>query len=541
ATFLSIIWIGILVSPILSVVVTNNNNIHLDAFIQCLENESHVSDGYPFSEFILTPNNSSFDQVLHNRTNNLRYEQPTTRKPLLIVAPKSELNVPAVVTCARNNGLKMKIRSGGHDFEGISFTASFPFILLDMFNLNKVDIDIDTETAWVQSGATLGQIYYRIAEKSPIHAFPAGVCPSVGAGGHFSGGGYGVLIRKYGLSVDNIVDARVVDVNGRILDRESMGEDFFWAILGGGGSSFGVILSWKLNLVRVPKKVTVFNVNKDVNKPGVNHMLYKWQNIAHKLPNDLLIRVESSIYRTPENPYENPTIYASFISMFLGDRENLVKIMNKSFPELGLTRKDCKEMSWIDSTMFWHRIPDGTPREILLNYDIKHSAYRKIKGDFVKKPIPEAALPQIWEKMLQTGQVYMEWTPYGGRMDEIDESAVPYPHRKGNLFMIFYDLLWIEDGVDEFYLNKARELHQFMGQFVSDSPRESVLNYVDLDIGSSWEKYFKANFPKLVMVKTRVDPTDFFSHEQSIPTLYKLLENKDFKRGYSNLLRLPMS
>lgn len=268
ATFLSIIWIGILVSPILSV-VTNNNNIHLDAFIQCLENESHVSDGYPFSEFILTPNNSSFDQVLHNRTNNLRYEQPTTRKPLLIVAPKSELNVPAVVTCARNNGLKMKIRSGGHDFEGISFTASFPFILLDMFNLNKVDIDIDTETAWVQSGATLGQIYYRIAEKSPIHAFPAGVCPSVGAGGHFSGGGYGVLIRKYGLSVDNIVDARVVDVNGRILDRESMGEDFFWAILGGGGSSFGVILSWKLNLVRVPKKVTVFNVNKDVNKPGI--------------------------------------------------------------------------------------------------------------------------------------------------------------------------------------------------------------------------------------------------------------------------------
>ncbi|XP_021741870.1 berberine bridge enzyme-like 14 [Chenopodium quinoa] len=519
---------------------TNNivvgDDTTIDAFIQCLGKQSHPSN-YPISDVIYTPTNSSFQELLDNRIHNLRYQQSTTRKPLLILAPKSELNVPAVITCARANGLKIKIRSGGHDFEGISYTAPFPFILLDLFNLNSVEIDINVETAWVQSGATLGQIYYRIAEKSPVHAFPAGVCPTVGAGGHVSGGGYGALMRKYGLSVDNIVDARVVDANGKILDRDAMGEDFFWAIRGGGGSSFGVILAWKLRLVRVPPTVTVFNVEKDVDSPGVNHILYKWQNIAHKLPEDLLVRVESSPDPTTSG---NFSIKASFISMFLGDRESLLQIMDKSFPELGITRQDCKEMSWIDSAMFWHRIPQGTPREILLNYDIKHPAYRKIKGDFIKKPIPEAALPKVWEKIRQTGFLYMEWTPFGGRMDEIDESAVPFAHRKGNSFMIFYDLLWVEDGMNEFYLNKAKELYDFMGQFASDSPREAVLNYVDLDIGSSWEKYFKGNFPKLVMVKTRVDPTNFFSHEQSIPTLYMLLDNRDFKRGYNGLLRLPM-
>ncbi|KAE8123902.1 hypothetical protein FH972_018821 [Carpinus fangiana] len=120
---------------------------------------------------------------------------------------------------------------------------------------------MENESTWVESGATLGELFYRIAEKNKIHGFPVGICPTVGVGGHFSGGGYGNMMRKYGLLVDNVVDARIVDANGRVLDRESMGEDLFWAIRGGGGASFGVILSWKIQLVAVPEIVTVFIPN----------------------------------------------------------------------------------------------------------------------------------------------------------------------------------------------------------------------------------------------------------------------------------------
>ena len=100
--------------------------------------------------------------------------------------------------------------------------------------------------AWVQAGAILGELYTKIAEKSKTLAFPAGICSTVGAGGHISGGGYGNLIRKHELSVDHVVDAQFVDVNGKILNRSSMGEDLFWAIRGGGGASFGVILSYTI-------------------------------------------------------------------------------------------------------------------------------------------------------------------------------------------------------------------------------------------------------------------------------------------------------
>ncbi|KAL0398232.1 UNVERIFIED_CONTAM: Berberine bridge enzyme-like 8 [Sesamum radiatum] len=147
-----------------------------------------------------------------------------------------------------------------------------------------------SKTAWVEAGATLGTLYYRIAEKSPMLGFPAGECPTVGIGGYIGGGGYGMMFRKYGLGADNVLDARIVDVNGRILDRESMGEDLFWAFRGGGGASFGVILAWKVQLVDVPEKVTVFTVDRTLEQ-NATQIVHRWQYIAHKLDPNLIIRI----------------------------------------------------------------------------------------------------------------------------------------------------------------------------------------------------------------------------------------------------------
>ncbi|CBI33010.3 unnamed protein product, partial [Vitis vinifera] len=228
--------------------------------------------------------------VLQSYIRNLRFTTPETPKPLVIVAAKHESHVQATVICAKTHGLEIRIRSGGHDYEGLSYVSSVPFVVLDLFNLRSISIDIANETAWVQAGATLGELYYGIAEKSNVHGFPAGLCPTLGTGGHFTGGGYGTMMRKYGLSVDNIVDAQLVDVNGRILDRESMGEDLFWAIRGGGAASFGVVLSWKINLVRVPETVTVFKVERTLEE-GATDIVSQWQEVASNLDEDLFIRL----------------------------------------------------------------------------------------------------------------------------------------------------------------------------------------------------------------------------------------------------------
>ncbi|XP_071679224.1 uncharacterized protein [Lolium perenne] len=121
-----------------------------------------------------------------------------------------------------------------------------------------------------------GALYHAAGRASGHLAFPAGLCPTVGAGGHLSGGGFGMLLRKHGLAANHVVDAVLVDAKGRLLDRTSMGRDVFWAIRGGGGGgSFGIVLSWKVKLVPVPPTVTVFTVAKSVEEGAVD-ILAKW-------------------------------------------------------------------------------------------------------------------------------------------------------------------------------------------------------------------------------------------------------------------------
>lgn len=509
----------------------NSISLH-EPFLQCLNNHSDPS--YPISSQIYTPENSSYSSVLQSYIRNLRFNTSTTPKPLLILTATHHSHVQAAILCSQKQKLLMKIRSGGHDYEGISYVANVPFFILDMFNLRSIDIDIESETAWIQAGATLGEVYYRIAEKSSTHGFPAGVCPTVGVGGHFSGGGYGNMMRKYGLSVDNIMDAQIVDVTGQLLDRESMGEDLFWAIRGGGGASFGVILSYKVKLVRVPETVTVFRVERTLEENGTE-LVYKWQQVADKLHEDIFIRLIMTVVNSTQTGEK--TIRASFFCLFLGESDRLLSLMNKSFPELGLQKTDCIETSWVRSTLYWYDFPLATTAtDVLLDRTPSTLTYLKRKSDYVKEPISKKGLERIWKKMIELETPVLTFNPYGGKMAEILPSETPFPHRAGNLYKIQYAVNWNQGGeeVSDRYINWVRKLYNFMTPFVSKSPREAFLNYRDLDLGVNHQlnaisryvegrvygiKYFKGNFDRLVHVKTRVDPANFFRNEQSIPRL----------------------
>ncbi|PHT81777.1 hypothetical protein T459_14792 [Capsicum annuum] len=84
--------------------------------------------------------------------------------------------------------------------------------------------------SFFEVAATVGEVYYRISKKSKTLGFPAGLCTSLGIGGHITGGPYASMMRKFGLGVNNVINARIFNTNGIILDKKSIGEDLFWVI-----------------------------------------------------------------------------------------------------------------------------------------------------------------------------------------------------------------------------------------------------------------------------------------------------------------------
>nr|UJH93676.1 diels-alderase [Morus alba]7E2V_A Chain A, MaDA-3 [Morus alba]7E2V_B Chain B, MaDA-3 [Morus alba] len=527
------------------VLVASANHAH-ESFLECLTTRISKSNSTSTPESIIyTKDNPSYSTILNSTSLNPRFFPSSARYPLLIVTPLHASHVQATVHCAKKHGIQIRIRSGGHDYEGLSYMSNVTFAIVDLRNLSSIDVDVKRKSAWVQSGATLGELHYWIAKKSQNLAFPGVVGHTVGIGGMLGAGGYGYSSRKYGLSADNILDAQLIDVRGRILNRKSMGEDLFWAIRGGGAGSFGIVLAWKVRLVDVPSKVTVFTAIRDWDNNATKKFIHRYQRRIAKVDKDLTIIVRfltASI--TDEKGSKKIQISTFITATYHGSQDRLLSLMEKEFPELGLLAKECAEGAWVQSILYFNLLTNSKSLDVLLNRTLNFEwrAF-KIKSDYLKKPIPDQVLENLLVKLYEEdiGETFVEFFPYGGKLDEISESEIPCPHRAGNLYNLRYMVLW-KEGQNATAVNKhlswIRRAYNYMTPYVSKNPRGAFLNFRDLDIGtnpneneingaynyikqaSNWgTKYFKNNFYKLIYVKTIVDPTNFFTYEQSIPSL----------------------
>ncbi|KAM3193904.1 hypothetical protein ACQJBY_070509 [Aegilops geniculata] len=463
-----------------------------------------------------------FPTVLAQTIRNSRWSSPQNVQPLYIITPTNASHIQSAVVCGRRHAVRLRVRSGGHDYEGLSYRSERPeaFAVVDLNKMRAVSVDVKARTAWVDSGAQLGELYYTIAKNSPVLAFPAGVCPTIGVGGNFAGGGFGMLLRKYGIAAENVIDVKVVDANGKLLDKSSMSADHFWAVRGGGGESFGIVVSWQVNLLPVPPTVTVFQIPKTV-REGAVELVNKWQLVGPALPDDLMIRIIAM----------GDT--AKFEGMYLGTCKTLTPLMSSKFPELGMNASHCNEMPWIKSVPFIHLGKQATLFD-LLNRNNTFRPFAEYKSDYVYQPVPKTVWAQIFVWLVKPGAGLMVMDPYGAAISATPEAATPFPHRKGVLFNIQYVNYWFDEAGGAAPLQWSKDMYRFMEPYVSKNPRQAYANYRDIDLGRNevvndvstyasgkvWgEKYFKGNFQRLATTKGKVDPQDYFRNEQSIPPL----------------------
>uniref|UniRef100_A0A0D9VE55 FAD-binding PCMH-type domain-containing protein n=1 Tax=Leersia perrieri TaxID=77586 RepID=A0A0D9VE55_9ORYZ len=389
-----------------------------ESFLRCVARRSPATADP--SRLVHAPGDALYPPLLNSTIQNLRFASASS--PALLLTPATVDEARACVACCRDHSLSVRARSGGHDYEGLSYRSlSSPnFAVLDVAALRSVRVNAARRVARVEPGATLGELYYAAAAASGGRlGFPAGICPTVCVGGHLSGGGFGPMMRKHGLAADNVVDAEVVDAEGKVLDRAAMGEGLFWAIRGGGGGSFGVVVSWMVNLVPVPAVVSVFTVHRLLLRRGGDderdllRLLARWQAVAHALPDELFVKAAmetkaiSSILR--------PLVV--FKSLLLGNCSDMVTQMDHHLPELGIKTSDCREMDWLQSMLYFYGYTNGQSPEVLLDRTLQPKDYYKIKLDYLTSPIPAAGLTKLLTKIVEEKGGSIDIDPQGGEVD----------------------------------------------------------------------------------------------------------------------------
>lgn len=190
---------------------------------------------------VIVPGDSEYDdaRAVHNGM--------IDKRPAIIARCESVDDIVAALDYGQAHDLPIAVRGGGHNGPGFGTVDSG--IVIDLLRMNRVDVDADARTVRVQGGATWGQV------DTATHAYglatPSGIIATTGVGGLTLGGGHGYLSRKYGLTIDNLLEAEVVLADGRVVTAsESENPDLFWALRGGGGN-FGIATAFTFRLHQV--------------------------------------------------------------------------------------------------------------------------------------------------------------------------------------------------------------------------------------------------------------------------------------------------
>ena len=414
------------------------------------------------------------------------------RRPAVIVRAADATDVSFVVTLARETGLELAIRSGGHSAAGHG--VSDGGIVLDLSEMRAVQIDAEHRIAWAESGLTAGD--YTAAAGAYGLATGFGDTGSVGIGGITLGGGIGYLVRKHGLTIDDLLAADIVTADGELcrVDADT-NPDLFWAIRGGGGN-FGVVTRFQFRLHEVGAITGGMLL-----LPATPEVIRSFVAAAEAAPEEL--STIANIMTAPRLPFV-PAEYQGRIIV-------LAMLVHAGSPEAGHRaiapfRALATPIADMVRPMPY---PEIYPREEPGYHPI--AAGRSLFVDAIDDAAAEAILDHLQSSTasMAVAQVRV----LGGAMARVPVEATAFAHRRRRMLVNLAALYERpeEAPAHEAWVSRfARTLHHGdAAVYVNFLGEEGAARVRDAYPGSTWDR--------LVAVKDCYDPTNLFQLNQNVP------------------------
>ena len=422
------------------------------------------------------------------RLHNISLDQ----RPDVIVRARDAADVVRAVTFARERGLAVGVRSGGHSMGGHGLAEGA--IAIDLSALNRISIDPATAIARLGPGVTSGQLG-PVAHEHGL-ALSTGDVATVGLGGLVTGGGIGYMVRKYGLTIDHLISAEVITADGRmVVASAEENPDLFWAVRGGGGN-FGIVTGFEF---RLQPAGTV--LGGALVLPPTREVIRAYLDYAVDAP-DALTTI-GAVVHVPPAPFvpeeaHGALAFAVFL-VFAGDLEEGEKAVAP-------LRAIARPLADTVGPMPYHGIFEYTA-------EAENPAHIGIRSMFTNE-VPDALIDAMIEQTERANSLMhmLQVRPLGGAMARVPKDATAFAHRDKR-FLVSVINEWLDPAendrqsawVDEAWTAVRDHADGAYVNFLADEGADRVR-----------DAYPAETYARLAEVKRRYDPENVFRFNQNI-------------------------
>jgi FAD/FMN-containing dehydrogenase len=438
---------------------------------------------------VTTPGDGGYEQARRV------YNAMIDRHPRLIVRCADVADVGAAVNFARDHNLLLAVRGGGHN--GAGFGTCDDGLVLGLSLLKGIRVDAEARTVRAEGGCTQGDVSHAAAAFGL--AVPVGVVSTTGIGGLTLGGGHGYLTRKYGLAIDNLLEADVVLADGRVVTASAdKNEDLFWALRGGGGN-FGVVTSF---LFRAHPVQTIFGGIMLWDLPQAREIMEWYRQFLPAAPDDIYAFL--ALMNVPPAPMFPDNLHGRPVC-------GVVWCHLGSPPQ---AEKDLNAVRKAHPPLFEHVGPMPlTALQSLLDPLVPPGLQWYWRGDFFTE-LPDEAIEQHihYAAKIPTPLSLMHLYPVDGQANRVEPGATAFRHREAKWSMVI-------DGIDPDPANAEKITRWTKDYWNVLHPYSSGGAYVNfmMDEGTNRvQATYGDNYRRLAAIKAKYDPGNLFRVNQNI-------------------------